>query len=278
VSSSAGTLAHELSHDLDWQAARRLYAGGTGYSTDRAMRESNGGVLSNSVRGLASARVLGAVAPAPIVRSGANRPTELFARGGDWFVASALAREGRSNGALSLVQDGRFAGYVAGAPTALSGRGARSLVSAIGAMTYLPAASQGAFLAQWSNVRTLDPELLVRQVLETPVSARLVNEPLANIVLSATTPVGCAVDDSREVMANMSLLMMAVEARSRGVAARQRARLRSPVVESTAEDRVRYGVKVSLLTDLASVPPGQGALPLAPAAFWPAAVCLAMEQ
>src|SRR5207248_10515129 len=41
VFSSSGTLAHELAHDLDWQAARSLYAG-SGYSTDRAVREQRG--------------------------------------------------------------------------------------------------------------------------------------------------------------------------------------------------------------------------------------------
>ena len=39
IFTSAGTLAHELAHDLDWQATRRLFTGVGGYSTDRAMRE-----------------------------------------------------------------------------------------------------------------------------------------------------------------------------------------------------------------------------------------------
>lgn len=50
IATSGGTLAHELSHDLDWQAARRLFSGGSGYSSDRAMREQSG-ALASSLRG-----------------------------------------------------------------------------------------------------------------------------------------------------------------------------------------------------------------------------------
>jgi len=42
IASSAGTIAHELSHDLDWQTARRMYANGRGYSNDRAMGDRRG--------------------------------------------------------------------------------------------------------------------------------------------------------------------------------------------------------------------------------------------
>src|SRR6185437_13443811 len=58
IATSGGTLAHELSHDLDWQEARRLFVHAGGYSTDRVMRDRRG-PLAQSMRGLTEARPLG---------------------------------------------------------------------------------------------------------------------------------------------------------------------------------------------------------------------------
>ena len=108
IMTSGGTLAHELAHDLDWQTARRLFASSGGYSTDRALSERRG-PLARSVRGLAEARLLrpmSGVASPPA----ADRPAELFARGVDWYVATALALDGRSNGFLTAVEDATLLG------------------------------------------------------------------------------------------------------------------------------------------------------------------------
>ncbi|MEO7085469.1 MAG: hypothetical protein ABI442_07435, partial [Gemmatimonadaceae bacterium] len=167
IFTAGGTLAHELSHDLDWQTAQHIYADGTGYSTDRAMRDRTGS-LATSLRALADARPTrpySGVAPA-------ERPTELFARGTDWFVATALAQQGRSNGYLSAIEDGVFAGYAAGAPGALGAAGTASLLSAIGTMTYLPDSLRSRFESQWSDPSVVDATLLVRRALEAPVSWR----------------------------------------------------------------------------------------------------------
>ena len=134
IATSGGTLAHELSHDLDWQAARRLFADGGGYSTRprdarparrarRIVARTRRGAAATSVRRIAPSR---------------DRPAEFFARGADWFVASALAQQGRTNGFLSAIEDGVARGYAAGAPTAVGAAGTASLVSAIEEMTYLP--------------------------------------------------------------------------------------------------------------------------------------------
>jgi hypothetical protein len=274
IATSAGTLAHELSHDLDWQSARRLFADGTGYSTDRAMRERSG-PLASSVRGLAAARMLRPSSGSGS-NSGSNRPAELFARGADWFVASALAQQGRSNGFLSMAQDGLLTGYAAGTPAALGLAGTQSLLSAIGEMTYVPDSIRVGFESQWSDPRIVDPSLLVRRVAETPIPYRGVwSRPSgATAILTATHPVACVADRSPETRARERLLMMAVEARARGIAAR-RARFRPIVaVSSDGDDRVRDMVRSSMLAELTSALPDQGLTPLVPAIFRSsAAIC-----
>lgn len=108
LATSAGAMAHELAHDLDWQAARRRYGIRGGYRTDRSTRQDRD-QLSAVVRRLASAaRPRREALSSPVQ---ADRPTEAFARGFDWFVAAALAHRGRMNGYLSSVQDAMITGY-----------------------------------------------------------------------------------------------------------------------------------------------------------------------
>ncbi len=180
VASSAGTIAHELSHDLDWQTARHMYANGRGYSTDRAMADKHG-ALAASVRGLAEARVVRGLTPAgPSAPPVNDRPAELFARSADWFVASTLALQGRSNGFLTAVQDPMLPGYAAGAPAAVGIAGAQSLLGALEQMTFVPDSASDAFESMWSDPSTIDPTLLVRRVLDTPLSWRVVWQQLGH--------------------------------------------------------------------------------------------------
>ncbi|HKG93791.1 MAG TPA: hypothetical protein VKA84_17920, partial [Gemmatimonadaceae bacterium] len=132
VASGAGTIAHELAHDLDWQAARTLYGRRGGYGSDRAVREHRGR-LAAAVAGLTSVELVPPLRENSYSPPFAQRPAEVLARSFDWFVAAALAREGRSNGYLSAVQDGLLAGYAsAAAPGAMAadaggaGRGGRA--------------------------------------------------------------------------------------------------------------------------------------------------------
>ncbi|HEY2162807.1 MAG TPA: hypothetical protein VGH04_02395, partial [Gemmatimonadaceae bacterium] len=180
IALSAGTIAHELSHDLDWQTARRMYANGRGYSTDRAM-EDRRGALSESVRGLAEARVIRGLGPGggPSAPAHNDRPAELFARSVDWFVSSTLATQGRSNGFLTAVQDPMLPGYAAGAPAVVGTAGAESLLGALAQMTFIPDSARDAFESQWSDPAIIDPTLLVRRVLDTPLSWRVVWQQLA---------------------------------------------------------------------------------------------------
>ena len=224
IYSSSGTLAHELAHDLDWQAARSLYAGG-GYSTDRAVREQRG-PLAASMRDLAAARVVRRGSAAPIE----ERPAEVFARSVDWLVAVSLARDGRSDGYLSAVQDAALTGYTTVSPVAMIFGAARPLVDAIEEMTYLPESVREGFLEQWADVRSVDPYLLVRHVLSLPFQRRrilLSPSPFDDDPLSLTSAASatCAErgDVSGDQRARQMLLDLSLDARALGMA-RMRAR------------------------------------------------------
>ena len=223
IFSSSGTLAHELAHDLDWQAARSLYAG-SGYSTDRAVREQRG-PLAASMRDLAAARVVRRGAPPT-----EERPAEVFARSVDWLVAVSLAREGRSDGYLSAVQDAALTGYTTVSPVAMIFGAARPLVDAVEEMTYLPESVQDGFLSQWADARSVDPYLLVRHILTVPLPRRRISlnpslfddDPLS---LTNTGPAICADRTSLapELRARQALLEMSLDARALGLL-RMRAR------------------------------------------------------
>jgi hypothetical protein len=280
ISTSSGTLAHELSHDLDWQAARRLFAVGGGYSTDRAVREKRG-PLASSLRGLTEARLLRPYSGTASTQPG-DRPAELFARGTDWFVASALAQRGRINGYLSAIEDGWFAGYAAGPPTAIGSAATESLVSAIEEMTYIPDSVRLGFESQWSDPGIVDPLLLVRRALEIPVIRR--SSVLSPVGLDAVRmlPLAplCTSDRTPQARARESLLMLAVDARARGVATR-RARYRSPATRpswansvlgvppyaSDEGERVVDGLRASIIAELTAAVPDQGVVPVVPAIF-----------
>ena len=223
IFSSSGTLAHELAHDLDWQAARSLYAG-SGYSTDRAVREQRG-PLAASMRDLAAARVARRGAP-----PAEERPAEVFARSVDWLVAVSLAGEGRSDGYLTAVQDAALTGYTTVSPVAMIFGAARPLVDAVEEMTYLPESVRDGFLSQWADARSVDPYLLVRHILSVPLPRRRVSlnpslfddDPLR---LTTTGPAMCAdiASLAPELRARQTLLEMSLDARALGIV-RMRAR------------------------------------------------------
>lgn len=113
LATSAGAMAHELFHDLDWQAAREAYGAQNSYRTDRSVRQYRDGLAATVDRMAGSAvgrRRTTRVSP------GGDRPTEAFARATDWIVASALARRGIVNGYLSAVQDEWLTGYASATP------------------------------------------------------------------------------------------------------------------------------------------------------------------
>jgi hypothetical protein len=290
IATSGGTLAHEMAHDLDWQAARQLFADGRGYSTDRAMYEQRG-LLASSIRGLAEARLVRPGGLPPGAKTG-TRPAELFAQSTDWFVATALARHGRTNGYLSAAQDPMLTGYAAGSPTAVGAVGTRALTSALEQMTYLPDSIRDGFIEQWADPTSTDPVLLVRRVLETPVSWRGVwRQPslLSPVSLESGTSdeLACIIgSDSPEARARVRLLKLAIDSRARGAATRRaRARpeaerpawahslLGAPPWTPAEGDRVIGVLRANLIDLLATTPADQGLVAAAPDLFRPAGSC-----
>lgn len=275
IATSGGTIAHELSHDIDWQASRRMFASGGGYNSDRVVREQTG-ALASSLKSLGEARPFrpfnGAGSAPP-----SSRPAELFARGTDWFVASVLAQQGIMNGFLSAIGDGSLAGYAAGPPTAVGSSATTSLVSAIEAMAYVPDSIRASFEATWADPGSLDPTLLVRRVLDTPISWRSLPARAADSVFPATL---CMDDSALEVRVRKDLLIEAIDARARGVALR-RAQFRAfgaraPWANSVLGlapwspalgEHVVGGLRSAIVASLISAAPGQGVLPLTPPTF-----------
>lgn len=280
IATSGGTLAHELSHDLDWQEARRLFVHAGGYSTDRVMRDQRG-PLARSLRGLTEARPLVANAGTGS-RSLTDRPAEVFARGADWFIASGLAAQGRMNGFLSAIEDDMLGGYAAGQPVAIGVAGATSLTSTLDQMTYLPDSVRDPFESQWSDASVVDPVLLVRRVLETPAPWRTIWQARsgAGSLLPPMQSSVCLGDDSPEPRARERLLMIAVDARARGMASR-RARFRpanrradwANSILGTAPwnpeegERMVDVLRTAILDQLATALANQGLVPAVPAIF-----------
>ena len=231
---SAGTIAHELAHDLDWQAARASDGRAGDYRTDRAVRERREGIA-------ATVRALSATTLVPPMRdrreeSAARRPAEVFARSADWYVAAVLASEGRSNGYLTSVQDEVIAGYTAVMPPDAAGDRAAALVSLLGGMTWLPPAARGEFLARWGPSRTPTTLDIARRALDAPLRdlrVRLEGGP-ANDSPFGVTPIGAwrfraggactpsPLEDpsSPHAAARRALLHAVADARARGLVRR----------------------------------------------------------
>jgi hypothetical protein len=227
VMTPTGTLAHELAHDVDWQAARRLFAKSGGYATDRSIRE-NSVQLTRSVRGLTSARIAGRGRISP---HGSSRPAEVFARSVDWFVADALAAMGRSDGYLSAIEDPQMAGFAAAPADAPSLAAASALMHTLAEMTYIPDSASLDYVRRWSTLDALDPSTIISRTMDAPVylrrSSRIPLGLTPAIVSELAAGPLCRVDAMREGTPQERLLALAIEARARGIVVR-RARYAPP--------------------------------------------------
>jgi len=165
---SAGTLAHELAHDLDWQAARARYGIRGTYRTDRAVR-FRGDHLAASVRALAP----GPVEAPNLARGEApppdRRPAEVFARNVDWFVAASLARRGLSDGYLTSVQDAYLTGYAGAAPPDPQGKAAEAVARILGEVAPVPEEDLRWYLERFGPGRLTPVTEAVRAVLQAPL-------------------------------------------------------------------------------------------------------------
>lgn len=218
LGTGAGTIAHEVAHDLDWQAALTRYAVRGDYATDRSVRDARGGRLAASMRGLTAAS-LTSTADGRARRTLSARPTEVFARSMDWFVAVSLAREGRSNGYLSSVQDDLLTGYVTVTPPDITGEAGSALVSILDDVAPPLPAVRDWFLTRYGPGRALTPYDLVRRVLEAPLDSTREESPT---LVQLVEPVVRARDAALQLLGATSCRGADGEKRERMLEARRR--------------------------------------------------------
>ena len=214
--SSAGTMAHEVAHDLDWQVALRRYRVRGDYASDRALR-SGSDRLAARVRDLNPSAALDVAGD----RAGAHarRPAENFARAVDWFVAASLASQGMSNGYLSSVQDQMLTGYGTVRPPDISGRGGDALINILDEVAPLYPETRDWFLRSYGSTRAQNSFDLIRG--------------MADVELPEPTPAGLlAGADNEDVAAALDAL---IGARTRGFAAIDEWICRAPAGAHNAE-------------------------------------------
>lgn len=222
---AAGTLAHEVAHDLDWQAALARYGVRGAYRTDRAV-SYRGDHLAAAVRALAGGPL------EPVARrrgerpSPERRPAEVFARNVDWFVAASLARRGLSNGYLTSVQDAVLTGYAGAMPPDPEGRAAEATARILGEVAPVPDQDLRWFLEVYGPGRLPPAEAAVRDILESPLPT------YRAAVRGEETVPACTHGGARTVLRQDPLrgevLALAARARARGEALEQADRLAGP--------------------------------------------------
>jgi hypothetical protein len=241
AATAAGTIAHEVAHDLDWQVALRRYHVRGDYATDRATR-SRSDRLALRLQDLANAS-LDANRLDERTSDHARRPAEVFARNIDWFVAVSLAAEGRINGYLTSVQDDMLTGYGTVRPPDITGAAGRALVNILDEVAPLYPATRDWFLKSYGPQRSLTPYDLVRRVLESNRPDRRDSQATHPLQLATSTASAVAfqqVEQAREAgfeaieswicrspgaaydpdleLARRSLVLETARARARGLA------------------------------------------------------------
>jgi hypothetical protein len=166
-----------------------------------------------------------------------------------------------------------------------------SLLTALEQMTYLPDTSRAAFASLWSDPDVIDPVVMVRRAAQSPMPWRIVwgsGSPAAKLPPAPA----CAGSDSPQSNARERLLMLALDARARGIAAR-RARFRwsgapagwanglfgvAPWSPDQGE-RAVAALRSALAGEVASSLADQGVVPSLPAIFRSsAASCASMSR
>jgi hypothetical protein len=205
VATAAGTLTHEIAHDLDRQVS--LLLGRQGYWSDAANR---GGRADAKLRGAASrvAASLRAMTDETAAgrrdREAHDRPAEIFATRVDWFVSQSLARQGRSSGFLSAVQDELITGHVLHPERLRGAARSRSLLTALEGMTTVaPAARVEAEPTVYA---------MVQHVLRSPMERRGPRQQEGWM-----TPSLSGFSCGMHTEGHAGLLVLAAESRARGV-------------------------------------------------------------
>jgi hypothetical protein len=172
-STAAGTLAHEITHDIDWQVALKRYHVRGDYASDRAVQASTGAGSNGEGDRLALRMADLAAGANPMLRVSprlaehAKRPTEILARNVDFLVTAALAERGRTDGYLSSVQDELLTGYGTVRAPELTGIAADALVTSLDQIAPVVPDTRDWFLRNYGSGRTLRSYDLVRRVIET---------------------------------------------------------------------------------------------------------------
>ena len=234
---SAGTLAHEIAHDLDWQIALRRYRVRGDYASDRAAR-SGSDRFARRVQVLAGASI-DSKSEGSTSSDHARRPAEIFARSIDWFVAVSLAAQNRSNGYLSSVQDDILTGYGTVRPPDITGNAGNALIAILDEVAPVYPRTREWYVNRYGLNRSLTPYELVRRMVE--VEAPDLSAEAAGVQVPATGAARFdAIEEARSVgfaaidqwlcrapgatfqprfeAARRSLVLEAARARARGVA------------------------------------------------------------
>ncbi|CAN5756900.1 hypothetical protein BH23GEM3_BH23GEM3_00030 [soil metagenome] len=194
--SSAGTIAHEIAHDLDWQVALRRYRVRGDYATDRASRDVTDR-LATRVRNLAQDAAMEAGVPDRL-HAHATRPAENFARAIDWFVAASLASQGRSNGYLSSVQDEMLTGYGTVRPPDVAGRAGDAIIKILDEVAPIYPETRDWFLKSYGSGRALSSFDLIRSIIEVELPQETdVRTALPSAHSRAVDPVFAAIETAR---------------------------------------------------------------------------------
>jgi hypothetical protein len=243
--SSAGTIAHEIAHDIDWQVALRRFRVRGDYATDRSSRMVEDR-FAVRVRNLAQ----DATMEDPVnerLHAHAQRPAENFARAVDWFVAASLAAQGRTNGYLSSVQDDVLTGYGTVRPPDITGRAGDAIINLLDEVAPLYPETREWFLRSYGSARAMNSFDLIRRLAEIRLpespdvrvslaaSHALAVDPVFSAISAARAGGFAAIDewvcrapggayDARLEQSRRRLVLEGAAARARGVAL-QRARV-----------------------------------------------------
>lgn len=159
----AGAIAHEFAHDLDWQVATKITGRRGEYMTDVAVREQRGPLAARMAQ-----LTMATLAPPGADESSRTppRPTEVFARSVDWYVAASLARLGRTNGYLTAVQDELLTGYASSLPPDALGEAAEAMMATLDEMSAADPAGREWFLHTYGRGKAINAYGLTRHMLD----------------------------------------------------------------------------------------------------------------
>ncbi len=169
--SGAGTIAHEIAHDLDWQLARRRYEARGGYATDMAIRDNRGDRIASALMELSASLMQPSIDEESTAHL--TRPAEVFARGTDWLIAAVMARDGRLGGYLTSFQDPVLTGYGTTRGPDITGGAVPALLAILDAISPLPEPARDWVLHRYGPSRSLMGIELVRTVTDAGIGLPL---------------------------------------------------------------------------------------------------------